>query len=304
MKKIIFAFLLVSGSWMFCGFNPDSKSNAQKPDPKIAKGGTMRIISGQSPQVIGYPPERSGPVDVTSSFPGIETLMTYSAERALVPFLCKKVDVDPAHLSITFHLNKGIQFHDGTELTAEVARWIFQLLIENKRLQYADHIKSVEQLDGYTFRLNLEKYNSLLIYSYGLVPMFSKDAIQKNGKEWARTHCVGTGPFKLVEFKRDEHLYWTRFDNYWRKDAGLPYLDGLEVRFIPDPVAASSIMETGQADAWLGPGAQYQKRMVDRASALARISPVLLGKNSPLQQIGIWKHHRQFGVRQIGSRRS
>jgi peptide/nickel transport system substrate-binding protein len=231
---------------------------------KAARGGVMRIISERSPQVLGYPPEMTGPVDMNAAQPALEPLMTYTSEGNLVPFLCKKVDIDPAHLSITFHLHKGVMFHDGTELTADVARWVFQLQIDGKRLQNAESIKSIDLLDAYTFRLNLEKYNSLLIHSYGMVTMFSKDAIQRNGKEWARTHSVGTGPFKLVEFKRDDHVDWTRFDNYWRKNEGLPYLDGLKVRIIPDPVAASSVMEIGQADLWLGSSAQYQRKMSDR----------------------------------------
>jgi peptide/nickel transport system substrate-binding protein len=263
MKKFSAVLMLAAASLLFSGYMPEQKANTPKSDAKIVKGGIMRVISANSAQVIGYPPEM-GATDINLAFPGLESLMTYTGNHKFSPYLCSKVDINPAKLSITFHLRKGILFHDGTELTADVARWIFQLLTETKKLQYAENIKSIDLLDKYTFRLNLEKYHNMLIYSYGIVYMFSKDAILKHGKDWARVNCVGTGPFRLVEFKRDVHLHWTKYDNYWRKDAGLPYLDGVEVRFIPDPVTASSILEAGQADLWIGVGAQYQKKMSDK----------------------------------------
>jgi|WetSurMetagenome_2_1015567.scaffolds.fasta_scaffold122334_2 hypothetical protein len=128
MRKLIVLLIVLPACFLLWGFS-DSKSNAPKPDLKITKGGTMRILSTQTPQVIGYPPEFGGPVDATFSFPGLEQLMTFKADGTLEPYLCKKVDIDPAHLSITFHLHKGILFHDGSELTAEVARWVGTLIM-------------------------------------------------------------------------------------------------------------------------------------------------------------------------------
>jgi len=262
VKKSIIPLALIL-SILFMGGRPNQISFAQKSDTRILKGGIMKIILASSPQVLGYPPEM-GPQDLTMSFPALESLMVYSGKHELSPFLCTKVDVEPARLTMTFHLRQGIFFHDGSELTAGVARWVFQQHIDAKKLQYGENIKSIEILDAHTIRLNLLKYNNMLIYSYGIVSMFSKDSFMKNGIDWTRVHCVGTGPFKLVEFKRDSHLHWIKNDNYWRKSSGMPYIDRLEVRFIPDPVVASSIMETGQADLWMIPGAQYQKKMLDR----------------------------------------
>jgi peptide/nickel transport system substrate-binding protein len=59
---------------------------------------------------------------------------------------------------------------------------------------------------------------------------------------------VGTGPFKLVEYKRDNYTKWVRNENYWQK--GKPYLDGITVRYIPDAVTASAMMQAKEADMW------------------------------------------------------
>ena len=59
---------------------------------------------------------------------------------------------------------------------------------------------------------------------------------------------MGTGPFMLKDFKRDVSMTWVKNPNYWRK--GRPYLDGIEVRFIPDSVTASAMMQAKAADMW------------------------------------------------------
>lgn len=262
MKRVMSA-LAVMVIIILGGCKRAEKPPAPEANATIVKGGVMRVVAAISPQVLGYPPEM-GPQDITFAFPGLEPLMTYTEKRALEPFLCSKVDIDPASPSITFHFRKGIRFHDGSDLTAEVARWNFQELIDARKLQHFEKVKKIEVLDADTLRLNLTEYDNQLIHSFGYVFVASKAGIEKHGKEWARVNCIGTGPFRQVEYKRDAYLKWTKFADYWRKDKGLPYLQGMEVRFIPDPVTASSMITTKQADLWMDPGAQYQKMMVDR----------------------------------------
>ena len=50
---------------------------------------------------------------------------------------------------------------------------------------------------------------------------------------------VGTGPFKLVQYKRDNYLKWVRNENYWQP--GKPYLDGIPVRYISEAATASAM---------------------------------------------------------------
>lgn len=261
--KRLYVMLLVAIGAVLTICLPAQEATPQGAKAGMEKGGVLRILGVVAPQVLGYPPDM-GPQDFTYAYPGMEPLMRYSDRRTLEPFLCTKVDIDPAKKTIIFHLRKGIKFHDGTELTADVVRWNYQLLMDAKKLQYFEKIKGIDIIDPYTFRLNLSEYNNQLIHSFGYMFMSSRKAIEGHGKDWARVNCVGTGPFRQSEFKRDEHLYWSRFENYWQKDKGLPHLDGVEVRFVPDPVTASSILETRQADLWMGPTSQYQRIMVQK----------------------------------------
>ncbi|UCF59778.1 MAG: hypothetical protein JSV37_08405, partial [Anaerolineaceae bacterium] len=90
-------------------------------------GGILRIVAAAGPQVLSYVP-LMGPTDRSFIFPGTEALVDTSEERGaftagVEPVLAESVDVDVENLTITFHIRKGVKFHDGSDLTAEVAAW-------------------------------------------------------------------------------------------------------------------------------------------------------------------------------------
>jgi ABC-type transport system substrate-binding protein len=174
--------------------------------------------------------------------------MDYTSRRELKPFLAESVDVNEKNATITFHLRKAIKFHDGTDFNADAAAFNFTHFKELKRLQYGEKVKSVEILDPYVVRLRLTEYNNMLIHGLGWFFMWSKQALTTKSPDWLRANPVGTGPFRLVEWKRDDHIKWERNKDYWQK--GRPYLDGREVRYVPDPVTASEMMQTKQVDMW------------------------------------------------------
>jgi ABC-type transport system substrate-binding protein len=75
--------------------------------------------------------------------------------------------------------------------------------------------------------------------------MFSPTYLKNNTEDYKRTHMVGTGPFKLVEFNRDESLIFDRFDDYWR---GKPYVLGIDYKIIPDATTQLIAYEAGEVD--------------------------------------------------------
>jgi peptide/nickel transport system substrate-binding protein len=232
------------------------------PSGEPVKGGVLRLIHNATPQVVGYWP-KMGPVDEGGIFPGVERIMRFAPGRKLEPDLAESVVEDPDALTITVKLHQGIKFHDGSELTAEVAKWNYDIGAAGGKLQFADAIKEFEIVDKYTYVLHLNYWHNQLLQSLGWVPMFSKEAFEKNGGEdWALNNLVGTGPFMLKDFKRDQSLTWVKNPNYWRE--GQPYLDGIEVTIIPDASTASAMMEAGQADIWQSADAQARADMIKK----------------------------------------
>ena len=250
MKKILLAALIVLFSISGIALNSFA-------DKVPHHGGTLRIITPASHATF-YMPE-GGPQDLSAMFPGAEALMQYTARNELTPHLAKSVDIDKKNLTITFHLRKGIKFHDGSILDAENVAWGFNFAKEMKRLQYGDKLKSVEILDDYTVRLHLTEYHNMIIHSFGWQYQMSKKAYTTKDKDWLRSHFVGTGPFKLVEWKRDSHITWEKNPDYWMNDR--PYLNRIEFRYIPDATTASAIMQAGDADMWTGAPVKFQAEL-------------------------------------------
>jgi peptide/nickel transport system substrate-binding protein len=118
----------------------------------------------------------------------------------------------------------------------------------------AKYINSMEVLDDYTFRYNLNTWinpaKALHSWAYGLT-IYSPAALAK-GEEWNTTNYVSTGPFKFDSFERDVFLKVVRFDGYWRGPE-YPYLDGLEFRFFADTTTMAAAMQAGEGDTWAAP---------------------------------------------------
>jgi len=222
---------------------------ATKDSPAAVKGGILRGIRGQFPKDISYAPDFS-PTDSMFALPYAERLVDWDEKGDLIPQLATSWEGDPKAKTVIWHLRKGVTFHDGTPFNAEGVKWNFQIALDAGRLFDGQFVKSLDVVDDYTLRMNLTEYTSMAFENYGWTAMFSPTAFKANGgKEWARTHEAGTGPFKLVDFKRDTSIRYERYDGYWRK--GFPLLDGIEVRFVPDPMTASMMMEAKEADIWI-----------------------------------------------------
>jgi len=241
MKKLLLIAFIISVSTVGIVLNSFAQQQPQY-------GGIMKIVAPSGPRSFYFP--EGGPQDLAAAFPAAEALMDYTSRRELKPFLAQSVDIDEKNLTITFHLRKGIKFHDGSELNAEQVAWSFNFAKEVKRLQYGSKLKSVEILDDYTVRLHLTEYNNQIIHSFGWQFMWSKKAYTTKDKDWLRVNPIGTGPFKLVEWKRDSHIKWEKNKDYWQK--GRPYLDGIEVRYVPDAVTASAMLQAKEVDMWFG----------------------------------------------------
>ena len=264
MKKLLIITLIVVFSVV--GFSLNSFGE-QKPQ----YGGVLRILAAFGPKVLSYVAEM-GPGDHAAVFPAGERLMETTGDKTTAgvePGLAERVDEDVKNLKITWYLRKGIKFHDGTEMDAEVVRWNFQQILDANALPHTELLKEMKVVDKYTLVMELNEYSNKLVPDWGFWPVItSKAAWDKasggdleKGKEWARSNIVGTGPFILKEWKRDVHIIWEKNPNYWRP--GRPYLDGIEVRFIPDPVTASAMMQAKEADAWGAP-AKHQQELLKK----------------------------------------
>jgi len=245
---ILIALLMVSAIMIpACGKGTPTPPPPPTEEPQY--GGIMRCAFTFGPRILGYFPE-FGFTDGATAWYYAESMLNVDEKGNLIPELATSWDVDATNKTITWHLRQGVKFHDGTDWNAEAAKWTYDKTIEAGKLQSGNLITSIEVIDDYTLRFNLTQFSNRLLMSYGyMVFFFSPTAFETNGgKEWARTHPVGTGPFKVTEFKRDAYIKMEKNTDYWRPNR--PYLDGVDIRMIPQELTGAASMEAGEIDYW------------------------------------------------------
>jgi peptide/nickel transport system substrate-binding protein len=253
MKKLLLGLLvLIVAVFMVAGLPGRTLAQAPAKDaPKVqpVKGGSIRILTSViSPKSIGYLPEW-GPGDWIAALPWAERLVHWDEKGRFVPNLLESWKLDPKAKTLTFHIQKGVTFSDGTPFDAESLKANLDLNLKIGRLMDSDLVKAVDIIDKSTVRLTVSDLTSAAILNYGFnMQIINTTAAEKNGKDWARLNGIGTGPFKLAEFKRETYLKYVRNENYWRK--GYPLLDAISYEYITDPLTASMLMESKKADVW------------------------------------------------------
>lgn len=163
--------------------------------------------------------------------------------------LAEKWELAPDKSSYTFYLRKGVKFHDGTAFNAAAVKWNFEKDKAAKLPQFQD-IVSIDVIDDNTVRINISKWNSEFLHNFASdtdpALIISPTAYDKNGEDWAKTHPVGTGPFRFKDYKENQYVYFEKNPDYWEK--GIPYLDEIQIVVVPDPVTFQAAMKSGELD--------------------------------------------------------
>jgi ABC-type transport system substrate-binding protein len=197
-----------------------------------------------------------------------EALVFYADEStALIPGLAKSWDISGDGKTYTFHLQEGVTFHDGTPFNADAVVFSIGRMMKDPNVKFLgqgwdipaqerppeywvsmemdDTIGSIEAVDENTVVFNLKRVEAPFLANMGMdfADIISPSAFLKNPKEFLR-NPVGTGPFKFVEWIKDDRIVLEKNTDYWNKSGG-PYLDKLVFRSIPENSVRFLELKTG-----------------------------------------------------------
>jgi peptide/nickel transport system substrate-binding protein len=210
-------------------------------------GGTFRVITARAPQGnIGWFAEATFRGGLWSA-PMSDGLLDCDNNGKISPRLATAWEVASDMKSIKLSLRKGVKFHDGSDFNSKVAKWNLEQLMAAKTSTTINY-SSIDIIDDYAIKINLKQYQNTILNDLTM-SMVSLAAFEKGGAAGLRLNPVTTGPFKFKSFETDYNIKYTRFDDYW---GGKPYLDSIEMYFMPDLVTASSSFDAGEADAFDG----------------------------------------------------
>jgi peptide/nickel transport system substrate-binding protein len=212
------------------------------------EGGRLQLQASANVNNVGDPTGTAGPSDAAFSFPVVEPLVRIDKNNNIQPWLAEQIIPADDGSSLTLKLRKGISFTDGTPFNADAAKYNLDNGINSTMWPNMKKVKECVIIDDYTIRLDFVdgKWDWTAVKALGgfwSVMMFSPTALKNNTPEWKMTHVVGTGPFILTQYVRDQKLSYDRNDNYWR---GKPYLDGIDWHIIPQTEVALLSYKAGE----------------------------------------------------------
>jgi ABC-type transport system substrate-binding protein len=216
------------------------------------RGGTLTVAYTSTSPHIDIQATSQGSLSETAHY-YYETLFDRDPDGAIVPLLATGYTVSDDGLVYTFTLQPGVTFHDGTPFDADAVKYNLERKI-TLRLPTHDTVpwSSIEVVDPLTVAVTLTApaphiVNVLAAKTWSIYAPGWAEAV---GPDGVKSTAVGTGPFRVQEFLPNDRLVMVRNENYWQP--GLPYLDSVVFRVIPDANTRAALLEAGDVDMALG----------------------------------------------------
>ncbi len=176
------------------------------------------------------------------------------------PSLATHWTISPSGVVWTFHLRKGVRFHDGSPLDADAV--VFSLERQRDRTHpfhspgftYWEsvfrNIQRVEKVDSHTVRIVIDRPFAPFLANLGLMAasIVSPTAMKRSGKNFTH-HPVGTGPFRFIRWEQGKTITLTKNPHYW---GGSPRLENLVYEVIPDARQRLMSLQSGSVDVAFG----------------------------------------------------
>jgi peptide/nickel transport system substrate-binding protein len=229
-------------------------------------GGLLRMLWWQAPTVLNGHLSVAGK-DISAIHICMEPLAQFSADGSLVPVLAAEIPsfenggVAEDRTSVTWKLREGVKWHDGEDFTADDVAFTFTFLSNPASnattLGFYRDVATVEAVDDLTVRITFKNpvaawFNPFIGSSGTILPehILRDYAGEKAPNAPFNLAPIGTGPFKVREFRPGDVVLYDINNDYW--DPGKPYFDEVELKGGGDAVgAARAVMQTGEADwAW------------------------------------------------------
>ena len=175
-----------------------------------------------------------------------------SGMESIVPDLAGDWSWDEEKTQLTFQLRQGVRWHDGKPFTAKDVVCTWDLLTGksgdklriNPRKVWYKNLEKVTAGGDYevTFQLKRPQPAFIALLASGFSPVYPCHVPARE----MRSHPIGTGPFKFVEFRPNEAIKVARNPDYWKKDR--PYLDGIQYTIIKNVSTGVMAFAAGKFD--------------------------------------------------------
>ena len=186
------------------------------------------------------PPERANVGYYPLNTNIFETLVRLTPDYRIEPLLAESWEF-VAPNTYRFVLRQGVAFHDGTPFTAEAVVWSMGRIAQAGGGILGIDEASTVTVDDFTVEITPTRPNLRLIEQLN----HPNESILAPGTNPAETR-IGTGPFREVEYVREDRYVVEAFEGYWGEDK--PQVSRITFRFYPDPTTRVLALQSGEVD--------------------------------------------------------
>lgn len=205
-----------------------------EPLPGPRRGGVL--VGARATDLVGLDPHTSPAFSSRRIFNLVySTLVRFDADMSVIPELAESWEYSDDGLTLTFHLVPGVTFHNGDELTSEDVKYTFERILDEETgailRSFFLGIAEIETPDPLTVVMHLESPNAALLSTMAIdnASIVSQEVAEAGLLD---QELIGTGPFKVAEWDPDNVLRLEANEDFFIE--GVPLLDGIEMRVLPD----------------------------------------------------------------------
>jgi len=264
----LFVVLALVGAWLA----PACVGAQDAP----ARGGTLVVAISADPGHLNPSITTSGATHTAAELL-YNGLLGRDERGNPLPELAESWQVEQAGAGYRFRLQDGVKWHDGAPFTSADVKFTFEEVLlklhARTKASMGGLLAAIETPDDRTVVFRFKQPYAPLVFQLDATeaPIIAKHIYQGTDPQTnpANASPVGTGPFKLVSYKKGAEIRLARNPAYFKK--GLPYLDEVVMRVIPDAATQVLALENGEVDfLWGVPGPQQSRLNADPRFRLAQ----------------------------------
>jgi peptide/nickel transport system substrate-binding protein len=256
-----FAFALVASA---CAAPPTTPGTSAAPTgaasatPAPVRGGTAIVAIWQFPATLAAHYANQTVTDIVNNGV-IEGLAETTTDGKYIPTLATRVPdvanggvvIRGTKMDVTWELKPGIKWSDGAPLTSADIKYTWEIWMKDPKVNNRTGFSDIESIDTPNDLTAVVHYKSVYApYPLNFFSLMPKHLLEKEA-DISRTEYVrkplGTGPFKVTDFKTDESITLEKNTNY--RDASKPYLDKIIFKSVPSSQVGLAQLKAGEVHA-------------------------------------------------------
>ncbi len=216
--------------------------------PSAKRGGMVRVMGHQ--EVASLSPDDDSPsVHWVMVAQMHNALLEGNEYNVIEKALTEHYEASKDGLQYTFRLRKGVKFHDGSEFTADDVKYTYEWYMNpanaaNKAINFKS-VDRVETPDKYTVVVKMKEPFAPFLVNTSTTFIYSAKYHGRIGEKAYKSQPMGTGPFKLKEWRPAEFTIVEPFDQHFR---GRPNIDAFRQDVVPEASVRTIALRTGTSD--------------------------------------------------------